>query len=195
VRKRLLVTCLILTTVLLCGLSRAADVGQQYNQANKLFAKGKFTEALPLYQSLLSAKPAPEVSSGVLYTRIADIYFRMGDYKNARDAYRSALKGQTQSERPPTQYWIGFCAFLMGKDAEAADEFLKIPQLYPDSGMWVSTGYYWAGRMCERMGKKELAAGYFRKAGGSGRSTQGRFALEKAEKIKEDPNAQITISK
>jgi tetratricopeptide (TPR) repeat protein len=184
VRKRLLVTCLILIMVLLCGLSRAADVVQKYSQANKLFAKGKYTEALPLYQSVLSAKPSPEVSSSVLYTRIGDSYFRIGDYKNARDAYRSALQGQTQSERPTTQYWIGFCTFLMGKDAEAVDEFLKIPQLYPDSGMWVSTGYYWAGRMCERMGKKELAAGYFRKAGGSGKSTEGRFALKRAEAVK-----------
>jgi tetratricopeptide (TPR) repeat protein len=185
VKKRLLVTCCILILVFLCGLSRAADVGQKYSQANRLFAKGKYTEALPLYQSLISSKPSPEVSSSVLYTRIADIYFRIGDYKNARDAYRSALKDQKQSERPPTQYWIGFCSFLMGKDAEAADEFLKIPQQYPDSGMWVSTGYYWAGRMCERMGKKELAAGYFRKAGGSGKSTEGRFALQRAEAVKE----------
>ena len=183
--KRLLITCLILIMVLLCGLSLAADSGQKYSQANNLFAKGKYTEALPLYQSLLSAKSSPDVSSSVLYTRIADIYFRIGDYKNARDVYRSALKDQKQSERPSTQYWIGFCTFLMGKDAEAADEFLKIPQLYPDSGMWVSTGYYWAGRMCERMGKKELAAGYFRKAGGSGKSTEGRFALKRAETLKE----------
>jgi len=185
VTKRLLITCLILIMVLLCGLSLAADSGQKYSQANNLFAKGKYTEALPLYQSLLSAKSSPDVSSSVLYTRIADIYFRIGDYKNARDVYRSALKDQKQSERPSTQYWIGFCTFLMGKDAEAADEFLKIPQLYPDSGMWVSTGYYWAGRMCERMGKKELAAGYFRKAGGSGKSTEGRFALKRAETLKE----------
>jgi hypothetical protein len=38
--------------------------------------------------------------------------------------------------------------------------------------------------MCERMGKKELAAGYFRKAGGSGKSTEGRFALQRAEAVK-----------
>jgi hypothetical protein len=39
--------------------------------------------------------------------------------------------------------------------------------------------------MCERMGKKELAVGYFRKAGGNGKSTQGKFALKKAETVKE----------
>jgi TolA-binding protein len=71
----------------------------------------------------------------------------------------------------------------MGRNAEALSEFLKIPELYPDSGMWVSTAYYWAGRVCERMGEKELAADYFRKAGGSGKSPQGKFALKKAEKI------------
>jgi hypothetical protein len=34
------------------------------------------------------------------------------------------------------------------------------------------------------MGKKEQAAEYYRKAGGSGRSTQGRFAQKKAEAVK-----------
>lgn len=182
-KKRLLVACLILIVVLPCGLSRAAGGEQRYAQANKLFTRGKYHEAISLYQALL-ASPSPDVSSGALYTRIADGYFRLGDYKQALDAYRSALKEQKQSERPPTQYWIGFCTFLLGRDAEAANEFLKIPRLYPDSGMWVSTGYYWAGRMCERMGKKELAAGYFRKAGGSGKSTEGRFALKRAEAVK-----------
>lgn len=184
-RKSLPITCLILISVLLCSLSRAAGADQTYNQANKLFSKGNYTEAISLYQALLSS-PSNGVSSVALYTRIADSYFRLGDYKNALDAYRSALKDQKQPERPQTQYWIGFCTFLLGKDAEAVNEFLKIPQLYPDSGMWVSTGYYWAGRMCERMGKKELAAGYFRKAGGNGKSTQGKFALKKAETVKEE---------
>jgi TolA-binding protein len=71
----------------------------------------------------------------------------------------------------------------MGSDAEAVAEFLKIPELYPSSGMWVGTAYYWAGRASERRGKTEEAAEYYRKAGGNGRSTQGRFALKKAEAV------------
>jgi len=170
---------LVLPYQVLC----ASNPNQEYRKANKLFAAGNYAEAIVHYQSAL-ASPARDISSSALYTRIADSYFRLGDYKNALNAYRSALKDQKQSERPQTQYWIGFCTFLLGKDAEAVNEFLKIPELYPDSGMWISTAYYWAGRVCERMGKKEPAAEYFRKAGGSGKTTQGKFALEKAEKLR-----------
>ena len=83
----------------LCSLSRAAGADQTYNQANKLFSKGNYTEAISLYQALLSS-PSNGVSSVALYTRIADSYFRLGDYKNALDAYRSALKGPKAARTP-----------------------------------------------------------------------------------------------
>jgi tetratricopeptide (TPR) repeat protein len=182
-KKIHLMTSFILLLALVCGAAHASTAEQDYRQANKLFAKGKYSEAILLYRSVL-ADPTRRFSTGVLHTRIADSYFQLQEYRNARDAYRRALTAQKESERPATQYWIGFSTFLMGRNAEALSEFLKVPELYPDSGMWVSTAYYWAGRVCERMGEKKLAADYFRKAGGSGRSSQGKFALKKAEKMK-----------
>jgi TolA-binding protein len=180
-KKRLWIASSIVILAALCGVVYASNADQEYRKANKLFAKGKYAEAIVSYQSVL-ADPHRSISTSELHVRIADSYFRMEDYRNAREAYRRALNGQVESERPATQYWLAFSTFLMGKNNEAANEFLKIPELYPDSGMWVSTAYYWAGRACERIGKKELAAEYFRKAGGSGKSAQERFALEKAEK-------------
>ncbi len=112
------------------------------------------------------------------------VFFSLADYQHALDAYRRALKEQKPVERAQTQYWIGFCAFLLGRDAEAVTEFLKIPESYPASGMWVGTAYYWAGRASERMGRKEQAAELYRKAGGKGTSTQERFAMKKANAIK-----------
>jgi tetratricopeptide (TPR) repeat protein len=183
-RKHLLLASLIgILAAVPYPVSYASDVDQEYHKANKLFVEKKYSEAIVIYRSLLSSPPRNS-SSSALYTRIADGYFQLKNYQSALDAYRAALKEQRQSERAQTQYWIGFCTFLLGKDAEALNEFLKIPEQYPDSGMWVSTAYYWAGRMCERMGKKDLAAGYFRKAGGSGKSTQGRYALKRAESAK-----------
>lgn len=171
--------CIILLSAL-CGGAHASNADQEYRKANKLFGKGKYAEAIVLYQSVL-VNPSRSVSTSVLHARIADGYFRLEEYSNAREAYRRALKEQRESERPATQYWIAFSTFMMGRHAEAVDEFLKIPKLYPNSGMWVSTAYYWAGRVCDRMGKRKLAAEYFRKAGGSGKSAQERFALEKAK--------------
>ncbi len=176
----------ILIMLLPYSLSHASDVrspAQEYRAANKLFAAARYKDAIPLYRSVL-ASPPEWVSLGNIYTRIGDSYFNLGEYKNALPAYRSALEGQKDSERPATQYWIAFCYFLMGDDAEAVTEFLKIPKLYPSSGMWVGTAYYWAGRASERRGQIEDAAEYYRKAGGNGRSTQGMFALRKAEAMK-----------
>lgn len=175
-----------LLLLLLFGMSHASGtspVAKEYKKANKLFAAAKYQEALPLYQLALAAPP-DDVSLGEIHTKIGDSYFRLGQFKNALDAYRSALRDQKRSERVQTQYWIGFCCFLSGRDAEAVGEFLKIPELYPSSGMWVSTAYYWAGRVSERMGRKEQAAEYYRKASGNGKSAQGRFAMRKAEKVK-----------
>lgn len=182
--KRLMISIVI--AFLPYGLLHASEVqptSQQYHKANKLFASAQFRDALTLYQKVLLSPPEGVPVSDI-YTRIGDSWFRLGSFKNALDAYRAAIKDQKASARPETHYWIGFCCFLLGRDAEAVEELLKIPEFYPESGMWVGTAYYWAGKACERMGKTEEAALYYRKAGGDGRSTQGRFALKKAEAVK-----------
>ena len=164
---------------LLCA-AEPNPASQDYLTAKKLFTASRFQDALSLYQKLLESPPEGVTRSDI-HSHIGDTWFRLGSYGNALDAYRAAVRGQKESARPETQYWIGFCCFLLGRDAEAVREFLKIPGLYPSSGMWVGTAYYWAGRASERMGRAGDAASYYRLAGGNGRSTQGRFALKKAE--------------
>jgi tetratricopeptide (TPR) repeat protein len=175
----------IVALFLLFGPSSGAagqTASRDFSHANKLFSQARYAEALPVYQRLLVSRTG-SVSSGTLGTRIGDCYFRLGDYTNAVHAYRSALQYQKNSERAATQYWIGMSTFLRGNDADAVAEFLKIPEHYPTSGMWVSTAYYWAGKACERMGKKSQASAYYRKAGGTGASTHERFALKKAKTL------------
>jgi tetratricopeptide (TPR) repeat protein len=175
----------ILIILLPYGLSHASNMqspAQEYRTANKLFAAARYKEAISLYQLLLTS-PLEKVPLSDIYTRIGDSYFRLGEYKNALPAYRSAIGSQKTSERPATQYWIAICCLLMGNDAEAVIEFLKIPERYPFSGMWVSTAYYWAGRASEHSGKTADAAEYYRKAGGNGRSNQGLFALKRAAAV------------
>ena len=173
------------TIILISSTASAADAPspRDYRQAEKLFAARKYQEALPLYKKALTAPP-DNLTPGDIHSRIGDAYFRLADYGRARDAYRRAVRDQRPADRPQTQYWIGFCSFLVGRDAEAVDELLKVPALYPDAKAWGSTSYYWAGRASERMGKKEQAAEYYRKAGGSGKSTQSKFAQKKAEVVK-----------
>jgi len=176
----------------LFGLSNAMaeqTASRDFAKAGTLFTEARYTEALPIYQRLLNSR-ASDVSSGILCTRIGDCYYKLADYTSAIHAYRSALQYQKSSERAATQFWIGFSTFRLGKDAEAIAEFLKIPELYPTSGMWVTTAYYFAGKVCEHMGKKEQAAAYYRKAAGTGTSTQERFALKKAETVKKEARVQ-----
>lgn len=183
-RKYLFIAFSVL--LLFSGQAQGSDsrsASSQYSKANALFASAHFHDALILYQKLLSAPPQG-VTRGEIESRIGDVYFRIADYQKSLEAYRAALKDLKESEQPQTQYWVGFCCFLLGRDDEAMTEFLKIPERYPDSGMWVGTAYYWAGRACERSGRKAEAAGYYRKAGGSGKSTQGKFALGKAAALK-----------
>jgi len=171
--------------ILICSAAFAAETAasRDYRTAESLFASGKYQEALALYKKTLSAPPE-NLTPGDINSKIGDTYFRLADYGHARDAYRKAIRDQRPADRPQTQYWIGFCSFLVGRDADAVEEFLKVPTLYPDAKVWGSTSYYWAGRASERMGKKEQATEYYRKAGGSGKSTQSKFAQKKAEAVK-----------
>jgi tetratricopeptide (TPR) repeat protein len=159
------------------------DVPREYIKADQMFQKGRYSDAIRSYQAALSS-PSRAISPGLIHTRIADCFFRLSDYQHALDAYRQAIKEQKPGERAQTQYWIGFCELLLGRDSEAVTEFLKIPENYPKSGMLVGTAYYWAGRASERMGRKDQAAEFYRKAGGKGTSTQEKFAIKKADEIK-----------
>lgn len=185
--KRLLPA--VAAIILLCTTTNAAEpaASRDLRAADKLYASGKYQEALVLYTKALSSPPTA-VTAGDINSKIGDTHFRLADYRNALNSYRKAIRDQRPADRAQTQYWIGFCCFLVGRDAEAVDELLKVPALYPGAGAWSSTAYYWAGRASERMGKKEQAAEYYRRAGGNGKgtSTQAKFARKKAEAVRKN---------
>jgi tetratricopeptide (TPR) repeat protein len=182
-RKSFIAFLMILALYGLPSITSGQSIPREYIQADQMFSNGRYADAIRLYQGVLSS-PSRTISPGLLHTRIADCFFRLTDYQHALDAYRQALRDQKPGERAQTQYWIGFCVLLLGRDAEAVTEFLKIPEIYPTSGMLVGTAYYWAGRASERMGEKDQAAELYRKAGGKGTSTQERFAMKKANAVK-----------
>lgn len=171
----------VLAVLFFSGSAMAAEpqASREYQKANDLAAGRKYQDAIALYRKLLADPPA-KVPVGDIHTRIGDACFKLADYRCALDSYRKAVRDPRLADKAQTQYWIGFCSFLLGRDAEAVDELLKVTVLYPDSKVWGATSYYWAGRASERMGKKEQAAEYYRRAGGNGKSTQGKFAMKKA---------------
>ena len=162
--------------------SGETGAGSIYKKANALFSSAHYKEALPLYESILSSS-SEKIPACDVYTRIGDSHYRLGSYRNAIHAYEGALSTQARAAQPGTRYWIGFCYFLLGRHDQAVAEFLKIPELYPEAGIWVGTAYYWAGQSCEKLGKKDLALLYYKKASGNGKSTLGKFAMKKAERV------------
>jgi tetratricopeptide (TPR) repeat protein len=175
------------------ALADESPSDRDYRAAHALVQARKYEQALALYQKALQTPPG-SVSHGDIQSRIGDTYFKMNEYGQALRAYGSAIEDPKLADKAQTQYWIGFCSFLVGRDAEAVAELLKVPRLYPDAKAWGSTAWYWAGRASERMGKKEQAAEYYRKAAGAnGKTTQGRFARKKAEAVS-DPKAKSQAS-
>lgn len=177
-----------LATLLPCGFLAARESNPrpavlEYQKAQKLFAASRYPEALAAYHRALEL-PQDGIAAGDIRARIGDAHFRMGAFHEALPWYRKAMQDPSLTDRQQVQYWIGFCSFLLGRDADAVAELLKVPQFTSGSGMWSATAYYWAGRASERMGKKKDAAEYYRKASGGSRSTQGNYAQKRAETLK-----------
>ncbi len=170
--------------VIAASASGAAEIpsAKDYRSANALFAARKYQEALVLYKKALVAPPQ-QVPAGDIHARIGDSYFNLGNFRGALESYRLAMQDKNTTDRAQTQYWVGFCCYLTGRDSEAVTELLKVPSQYPQAAGWGTTAYYWAGRASERMGKKEQAAEYYKKAGGNGKTTQARFAQKKADSV------------
>lgn len=176
---------LLFLLFLLAGTAGMAigSPASDYQRAEALFSSQKYSEALALYHRALASPPAG-IPAGDIHAKIGDSHFRLGAFASALAAYREAGKDRGISDPARVQYWIGFCCFLTGRDAEAVRELLKVPRFYPDAAMWVSTAYYWAGKASERLGSKDAATEYYKKAAGNGKSNQGKFAMKKAEAAK-----------
>ena len=117
-RKLLWLLLILLASIIQSSVLAGPSLPPVYIRAERLFAAGKYSEAILFYQQALTDRTSKN-ATGDIQSRIGDCYFRLQDYVNARNAYRSALLQQKLSQRPPTQYWIGFCTFLLGKDQEA----------------------------------------------------------------------------
>jgi tetratricopeptide (TPR) repeat protein len=177
---------LAILAVLLLAAPAAAEspAARDFRTAQSLAAAQKYRQAIALYEKALPSPPE-NTTRGEIHRRIGDLYFNLNEYGRALESYRKAIRDPALADPAQTQYWIGFCFFLVGRDAEAVAELEKVPALYPEAAAWGVTAYYWAGRASERMGRKADAAEFYRKAGGSGRTTQGKFARKKAEKLKQ----------
>ncbi len=76
----------ILSLFLFAGLSNADDVASAFNDANKLYEQGKFSEAVSRYEKIIQSKSI----SAPLYFNLGNAYFKSGQLGRAVLAYRNA---------------------------------------------------------------------------------------------------------
>src|SRR5438552_9134717 len=81
-------SCLWLMLVLLCAgsVARAEDVSTAFDQANRLYEEGKFTEAAAAYEKMLQQGQA----SPALYFNLGNALFKAGQVGRAVLNYRLA---------------------------------------------------------------------------------------------------------
>lgn len=79
-------------TLLICivsfsGLLQAADLAPSFKEANQLYADGKFSEAIPIYEKLILSKPSAEV-----YYNLGNAFFKEGQIGKAILNYERAKR-------------------------------------------------------------------------------------------------------
>ena len=73
-------------------LSKNADAMRSYNEAEQLFQRGEFRQAIQSYQKAVELDP--QFAKAELYT--GDAYFQLGDYVNAEKFYTRSLALDTR---------------------------------------------------------------------------------------------------
>lgn len=111
---------------------------------------GEPLEALMLWQMLLTRS----ISDGdEVQRQIADCYFRLENYTQARIEFESLLLNYPESPlRDSAQYRIGELHAILGDEAKAYEAMLKVREQWPASRYAVEAGFSMA-KMLERQGR------------------------------------------
>jgi tetratricopeptide (TPR) repeat protein len=75
--------------------------------------------------------------SGLIYPKIADLYFKNGNFAQAVENYRKSMELIPVREIPGIQFKIGESLQAQGKLDDAIEEYLKITYLYSDNNALV----------------------------------------------------------
>src|SRR5437016_10054483 len=85
---KLLVWNAAMLVTFLAASSRAENRDSAFDQANKLYEQGKYSEAAAAYESLLASAP----DSAALYFNLGNAWYKAGQSGRAIAAYRHAEK-------------------------------------------------------------------------------------------------------
>jgi tetratricopeptide (TPR) repeat protein len=103
---------------------------ERYYEANELFEKGRYAEAIPLYESVVSVRDRLKDA----HYKLAYCYEVRGEESHAVEALEKALRVDPQDEYALRHLWRLYCH--RGFVDQALDVARRLSKLYPgDAGL------------------------------------------------------------
>lgn len=125
---KICISFILLFSFILCidSLCSADEVYSKNRKANELYKKGKYDEALKLYEDALLLSPADQK----LKMNKGSALYKLGDYDKAEESYNEALSLKDQKTRADAYYNMGNILFkkaeqIQQQDLQAAQEKYK----------------------------------------------------------------------
>ncbi|OGJ85676.1 MAG: hypothetical protein A2268_16885 [Candidatus Raymondbacteria bacterium RifOxyA12_full_50_37] len=106
-----------------------------------------------------------------------------GDFPKALEWFTVAGTKAGADQMAEVTYWIAKCAASTGDDQKAIVEYLKVPFLYKDGGMWGFTAKLEAAQLYEKIGDMANARNIYEQIV-SADTPEGRFGRVAAARIK-----------
>ena len=132
------------------------------------------------YNDILKAYPN---LSGLVYPKIADLYFKNGDFTQAVDYYRKSMDLVSVREIPGIQFKIGEVLQAQGKLDEAIEEYLKVTYLYSENNALVVKSLLRVASIYESKQNFKEAGNIYKRISITD-AEEAKFAREQLERIK-----------
>jgi len=119
---------LFFTTVPSSSFAWTNPFSNKTSQGNKLYAQGKYEQALQKYLDAQIDHPDSEV----LHFNIGNILFKQQKYQQAEEEYRKASESKDRLIQAKAHYNLGNCKFRQNDFASAAQQYQKALTLDPN---------------------------------------------------------------
>ena len=110
-----------------CGASPTTDetAGERYHEANALFERGRYDDAIPIYESAIAVRDRLKDA----YYKLAYCYEARGEESHAVEALEKAVRVDPQDEYALRHLWRLYCH--RGFVEQALGAARRLSKLYP----------------------------------------------------------------
>ena len=124
---------LVILSVLFAGCDR-----QRLSDAYHLYHKGKYEEALRIYQRAL----AKSQDSAILNYNLGTAFYKKGDYLQAMECFSKTLTAEDPDFGAKTNYNIGNCKYRLGEQIQSSNPSKAI-ELYREAMDYYQRAIEW----------------------------------------------------